>query len=281
MTGAAGSRHYEIRRPAAAFTAGAAVAILAGLIGLGGAEFRLPVLIMVFALYAHRAVRINLLISLATLSAAAIVRLNVIPDTQIDRYWLEILAMSLGGVAAAWVGAGTLERIPRERMLSLIAILLAITALFLVLETVLQGSEVLTLPPGQTLRIVTALGIGLLIGALSSLLGVAGGEFIIPTLVLVFGVDIRTAGTASVLISLPIVISGVARHYLTGKFRSRTMLGYLVLPMSLGSIAGAILGGYLSIRVPAGGLRILLAAILIASAAKLWRKQAASPLHRA
>ena len=52
---------------------GAGIALLAGLIGLGGAEFRLPILIMVFALYAHRAVRINLLISLATLTAASVV----------------------------------------------------------------------------------------------------------------------------------------------------------------------------------------------------------------
>ena len=38
---------------AAAAAAGAAVAILGGLIGLGGAEFRLPLLIGIFALYAQ------------------------------------------------------------------------------------------------------------------------------------------------------------------------------------------------------------------------------------
>jgi hypothetical protein len=69
------------------------------------------------------------------------------------------------------------------------------------------------------------------VGAISSLLGVAGGEFIIPILIFVFGADIRTAGTASVLISLPIVFTGVARHWLTGHYRSHTMLAYLVLPM--------------------------------------------------
>ena len=43
---------------------------------------------------------------------------------------------------------------------------------------------------------------------ISSLLGVAGGEFIIPILIFIFGVDIRTAGTESVLISLPVVLTG-------------------------------------------------------------------------
>jgi hypothetical protein len=41
------------------------------LIGLGGAEYRLPILIGMFALYPHRAVRTNLLISLATLAMSA------------------------------------------------------------------------------------------------------------------------------------------------------------------------------------------------------------------
>jgi uncharacterized membrane protein YfcA len=51
------------------------------------------------------------------------------------------------------------------------------------------------------------------------------------------------------------------------------MLGYLVLPMSMGSILGAVLGGYISVQVPGNGLRLALAAILVASAIKLWRKQ--------
>jgi|SRR5262245_18795993 len=58
-------RLYPIRRPLAALLAGASVALLGGLIGLGGAEFRLPLLIAVFALYPHRAIRINLLITFA------------------------------------------------------------------------------------------------------------------------------------------------------------------------------------------------------------------------
>lgn len=257
----------------AAFFAGAAVALLAGLIGLGGAEFRLPLLIMVFALYAHRAVRINLLISLATLTAASIARLSVIPDTQVSAYLPEIIAMSSAGVVAAWVGAGALSRIPRNRIIPVIAALLGLIAAMLVAEIFLTGSSVLSLPPDQSIRTVFALGAGLLVGAISSLLGVAGGEFIIPILVLVLGADIKTAGTASALISLPIVFAGLTRHFLAGKFRSRSMLGYLVLPMSLGSILGAVLGGYVSAQVPGNSLRLLLAGILVVSTIKLWGKQ--------
>ena len=269
----ASTRNYSIHRPLAAFSAGGAVALLAGLIGLGGAEFRLPVLIMVFALYPHRAIRINLLISLATLASASIVRLRLMPDTQVYSYIPEIVAMSLAGVVAAWMGAGALSRIPKSRITHVIAALLGVLAVLLVAETFFQTATALTLPNDDVLRTVTALIAGVVVGALSSLLGVAGGEFIIPTLVLMFGADIKTAGTASVLISIPIVLSGVIRHCLAGKFRSRTMLGYLVLPMSLGSIVGATVGGFVSVLVPSEGLRIILAGILVVSAYKLWNKQ--------
>ena len=268
------ARFYAVRKPLAAFFAGAAIALLAGLIGLGGAEFRLPVLIMVFALFAHRAVRINLLISLATLAAASLVRLQLIPSTHVSQFIPEIVAMASAGIAAAWVGAGLLERIPRGRILPVIAVLLVLIAGLLASEGLLHGEGGLSLSPGP-FRTVLALGFGLVIGSISSLLGVAGGEFIIPTLVLVFGADIRTAGTASALISLPIVLTGVSRHFLAGKYRSRTMLGFLVLPMSLGSIAGAVAGGYVSLAISQNALRLVLAAILAASAIKLWSKRGA------
>jgi uncharacterized membrane protein YfcA len=78
-----------------------------------------------------------------------------------------------------------------------------------------------------------------------------------------------------VLISLPIVLTGVSRHFQAGKYRSKTMLGFLVLPMSLGSIAGAVAGGYVSLAISQNALRLALAAILAASAIKLWSKRSA------
>lgn len=269
-SGPSSARFYSVRKPFAAFLAGVAIALLAGLIGLGGAEFRLPVLIMVFALYAHRAVRINLLISLATLLAASVARLQLLPEAGLSRFTGEIIAMALAGVAAAWIGAGVLVRIPRGRMRPLIAILLAGMAALLLAESLWDTAPAADIS-GDAARFALALAIGVAVGAISSLLGVAGGEFIIPALVLVFGADIRTAGTASVLISLPIVCSGVLRHWLAGKFRSTTMLLHLVLPMSAGSVLGALLGGYASAAVPQDALRAVLAAILLASAWKLWR----------
>jgi len=51
---------------------------------------------------------------------------------------------------------------------------------------------------------------------------------------------------ASVLVSIPIVVTGAARHWLTGHYRSQSMLVYLALPMAFGSANGAMAGGYLA-----------------------------------
>jgi uncharacterized membrane protein YfcA len=256
-------RLYPIRRPLAAFSAGAAVAILCGLIGLGGAEFRLPILIAVFALFAHRAVRINLLISLATLAMSAVARLGFLGSTNAFDFRIEIVGLLVGGVIAAWIGAGLLSRIPKSSMMAVIAALLLCTAGLLAFEVLwAPHGQWAALAPDSMLRPFVALVAGLAIGAISSLLGVAGGEFLIPTLVFIFGADIKTAGTASVLISIPIVLTGVSRHWLTGHYRSQAMLAYLAIPTAIGSVVGAAIGGYLAVWARTDALRLLLAAIL-------------------
>lgn len=272
----ASERLYSVRRPLAAAFAGAAVAMLGGLIGLGGAEFRLPLLITVFALFAHRAVRINLLISLATLAMSAVARLGFMNATNVLDFHVEILGMVLGGVVAAWVGASLLARIPKTRITGIIAFLLLVTAGLLVFETLATGAGWALLPHDPIWRGLAAIAAGLVVGAISSLLGVAGGEFIIPALIFLFGADIKTAGTASVLISVPIVLTGVARHVLTGHYRSASMFHNLILPMTLGSLVGALIGGYLAVWVPTDSLRMILACILAASSFKLWSK---GPTH--
>ena len=265
-------RLYPVRRPLAAFLAGAAVAVLGGLIGLGGAEFRLPLLIAMFELYPHRAIRINLLISLATLAVSAIARLTFTTAANISDFTVEIVAMIAGGVIAAWVGAGLLARIPKHRVLAVIAFLLVSIAGLLVFEAYYAGTTALALPHEALVRAPVALGAGLVVGAVSSLLGVAGGELIIPILMFIFGADIRSAGTASVLISTPVVLTGIARHWLAGTYRSRSMLTFLVLPMSVGSAAGALLGGYLAAWTPTDALKTILAIVLAVSSLKLiWK----------
>lgn len=171
--------------------------------------------------------RINLLISLATLAISAIARLTFIQATDVSAYSVEVVGMLTGGVIAAWIGAGLLARIPKQRVIPIIAALLVAIAGLLVFESLFAGMREFVLPGNDGFRAATAFAAGLLVGAVSSVLGVAGGELIIPILIFLFGADIRTAGTASVLISAPVVIVGIVRHWLTGTTVPAPCLGFL------------------------------------------------------
>jgi uncharacterized membrane protein YfcA len=258
-------------RPALALVAGAAVGTLGGLIGLGGAEFRLPLLIGLFALATHQAVRINLLVSLATVCAAAAARFGFAGGDAVRHLLPEIAALTAGAVVAAWVGAGLLARLSAATLARLIAALLGVVAAILLGEAAFGLDPGPGLPEGG-LRVAVGIAAGLLIGAISSLLGVAGGEFLIPTFMLAFGADIRTAGTASLMVSLPAVAVGVARFARGGAYRDGPMLSRLVLPMAIGSIAGATAGAALLPHAPAEALKAALGVILAVSTFKLWRK---------
>lgn len=50
------------------------------------------------------------------------------------------------------------------------------------------------------------------IGAVAGLLGVAGGELLIPTIVLLYGLDIKLAGSLPLVVGLPTMLVGFARY---------------------------------------------------------------------
>jgi uncharacterized membrane protein YfcA len=108
------------------------------------------------------------------------------------------------------------------------------------------------------------------IGVVASLLGVAGGEFLIPTLVLLFGADIKLAGSLSLAVSLPTMLVGFARYSRDQSFSVlRRNLTFMLL-MAAGSILGTFIGGFVLGLVPTTVLLPLLAALLVLSAVKVW-----------
>jgi uncharacterized protein len=60
-------------------------------------------------------------------------------------------------------------------------------------------------------QLLAGIASGFIIGVIASLLGVASGEFLIPTLVLLFGADIKLAGSLSLAVSLPTMLVGFTR----------------------------------------------------------------------
>ncbi|PWH17754.1 MAG: sulfite exporter TauE/SafE family protein [Anaerolineae bacterium] len=254
-----------------AFGSGTVVGILGGLIGLGGAEFRLPLLLGLFHLSILLSVVVNLLISLVTVAFSILFRLSL----QGSAFWvayLPIVFNLLGGsLLGSVAGARLAARAKARRLRGLIALLLVFLGGLLIAHEWLFAQQPLSLFP--VLRILLGLLAGFGIGLVSSLLGVAGGELLIPTLALFFGVEIKLAGSLSLLISLPTILMGLWRYSRQSVFAQvRQNLG-LVMWMALGSILGAYLGSQLLPYAPSVFLQVFLGFILLISAYRIWRSK--------
>ena len=256
------------RSAPAAFGGGAIIGALGGLIGLGGAEFRLPLLIGAFRFPPLQAVILNKAMSLIVVGSALSFRAAAVPFASVAAHWPVIVNLLAGSLLGAWFGAGWATKLASQTLYRVIATMLLLIAVVLMLGHDRAASGAVLAGAAQ---MVVGVGAGFIIGIVAALLGVAGGELLIPTLVLLFGADIKLAGSLSLAVSLPTMLVGFARY---SRDRSFAVLGEnrgFVLVMAIGSIAGSFIGGQLLGIVPTRVLLPLLALILVLSAFKIWR----------
>ena len=120
-----------------------------------------------------------------------------------------VLDLLAGSLVGAWLGATWATRLRSATLYRVLAVLL------LVIAAVLLATHFATIPfpnlagPAQIVVGVLA-GVG--IGVFAALMGVAGGELLIPTIVLLYGLDIRIAGSLSLAVSLPTMLVAFARY---------------------------------------------------------------------
>lgn len=241
---------------------------LGGLVGLGGGEFRLPVLMYAIGFDARSAVPLNLLVSLVTLAFSMLIRSRSVSTAAILPFLPEVLGLAAGGILSAFYGVRLVQKLTSRRLVQTISILLAGLGVLMLAEVVHPFGYAAILPDAASAHVAAGFTIGIGIGLVSSILGVAGGELLIPTLMFIFGADIKTAGSASILISLGVVLTGILRYWRLGAIPSGRGAQRLTAAMSVGSIVGALLGGLAVAYAPAGALKVLLGCVLLAAAAK-------------
>jgi uncharacterized membrane protein YfcA len=252
-----------------AFGAAVPIAALGGLIGLGGAEFRLPVLVGPLGYAPRRAVPLNLAVSLVTIAASLAVRSQSLTFAPVVPYIPVLFALIAGAMLAALFGTSLFHSLSDRAIERLILALLFVIGCALIVEAFVPNATGALLPAGVWVPAAVVFGLG--IGLVSSLLGVAGGEVIIPTLIFAYGVDVKAAGTASLLVSLPTVVVGIVRYAQRGAY-TRQSFAATVAPMGAGSIIGAIIGGLLVGIVSAHVLKAILGLVLIGSAIRMFRE---------
>ncbi|MDX3733605.1 sulfite exporter TauE/SafE family protein [Streptomyces caniscabiei] len=231
------------------FGAGAAIGVLGGMIGLGGAEFRLPLLIGLFGFAALSAVILNKAMSLVVVLVALPARLAAVSAAEVAARWSVAVNLLAGSLLGAWAGASWAVRMRTATLYKVLSALMVLIA----------AALVVTQPPPWTRsrcrsgpRFPSGVAAGFGIGVVAAIMGVAGGELLTPTIVLLFGEDIKTAGSLSLLVSLPTMLVAFARYSRDGSFAVLGANIRFATIMAAGSVTGAVLGGLSAPRCSAG-----------------------------
>jgi uncharacterized membrane protein YfcA len=228
----------------------------------------LPLLIGAFRFAALQAVILNKAMSLVVVASALPFRAAAVPFASVAAHWAVIVNLLAGSLIGAWFGAVWATRLASQTLYRVIAVLLLGIAIVLMIGHGTADTGAMLAGMSQMAAGVAG---GFLIGIVAALLGVAGGELLIPTLVLLFGVDIKLAGSLSLAVSLPTMLVGFARYSRDRSFGVLAQNRRFMLVMAAGSIVGSFIGGRLLGLVPNTILLPLLAVILVLSAVKVWK----------
>ncbi|HEV8719712.1 MAG TPA: sulfite exporter TauE/SafE family protein [Candidatus Binatia bacterium] len=236
----------------------------AGLIGVGGGEFRIPFLPYLFGSEVKTAAGVNLVVGLCTVCIAFIRRWG-------QHAWAaeDIVLASVFTVASlfgAVLGARRAHRWSSPLLRKIVCLYLLVVGAWMMIEAISESDHVVLSPQG-TGKILLAAIIGFAIAAVSAVLGVAGGEMRIPALMYLFAMPIKAAGTISLLVSIPTVAAGALTYRHLGHVPNRVLL--IAIVMAGGSLVGVLIGTSLLPLVNKHVLKGILGLILLLATAAL------------
>ena len=216
---------------------GAAIGLVLGLLGGGGAILAVPGLVYILGVEPHAAIAA----SLAIVAVGALTGL-LVHARQGRVAWATAIQLGLTGVVGSIAGAWLGQLVPGERLLALLGLFMLLAAWLMVR----RPSVVDRASPPRWQAPLMGLGLGLLTG----FFGVGGGFLIVPALTLGLGLPMRQAiGTSLAVITMN-ALAGVV-GYLGGGIVDWP----LTVLVSLGAVGGALVGGRLAGTVPERGLR--------------------------
>lgn len=218
------------------------------LVGLGGAVIIIPLLTGWARVTQHKA---------HVTSLVAVVFTGIVGAFAYSRGGAVDMGLALVVAAAATlssiVAATYSERVPAAVLRRIFGGLVVLAAAVLLLGVDVPGSGF-----SGAGRTVAGVSLGLVSGALTGLLGIGGGAFVVPILVLAFGLDQHLAQGTSLAVMIPAGIAGTLVHW-----RARRLDFGLIWGLVLGVILGAFLGGRFALVLPERPLQIVFGVILI------------------
>jgi uncharacterized membrane protein YfcA len=243
---------------------GALTGIAAGFIGVGGGEFRIPVLVQLLRFPLKLAGGVNLVVGFFTVALGVWRRWGQQSFT-VEDLWLAGI-MGIVSLAGAALGVQSRERMPVRPLKITVCVYLFIAGAWMIYESLAHVDHVLLDPSGLT-RWVTAAIVGFIIALLSGILGVAGGEMRIPALMYLFALPIVEAGTLSLAVSVPTVAAGAFTDHRLGGIPNTVIR--LALIMGVASALGVLVGAALVPYADRHMTKAVLGVILLLATARL------------
>lgn len=243
---------------------GAAAGLFAGLFGIGGGIILVPFLSWIYAdqgMPGDLVMLAAIATSLSTIFFTSISSVNAHHKHGAIK-WDIVLKLAPAILVGSLIGAVIADQLETR-------ILKTIFGVFLILVSIQIGFQIR--PRNTALVLGKWLGAfaGMLIGALSSLLGIGGGTLTVPFL-MKCGQPIRNAVAISSACGLPIAIAGSIGYVILGwniPGRPAWSLGYIYGPAFLGIVLSSVLfaplGAKLTHTLPTARLRKLFAVFIL------------------
>lgn len=222
------------------------VGVSLGLLGGGGSILTVPILRYVLGMEAHEAIATSLLV-VGTTSVAALAS-----HARRGRVkWRTGLIFGLAGMSGAYLAGRVAHYVPATALLIGFGVMMFVTALAM-LRAPTSRTPAMRAAEGRggDLPVLKVLAEGLVVGAVTGLVGAGGGFLVVPALVLLGGMPINLAIGTSLLVIAMKSFAGFAG------FLGHTPLDWaLALPITGVALAGSFLGSALSVRVEPQTLR--------------------------
>ena len=251
---------------------GLASGFVAGLFGVGGGLTIVPILLMLFQAQGFpegQIMHLALGTAMATIVVTSISSMRA-HDRQGGVRWDVFRGMAPGLVAGTLFGSLFASRVPTEVMAVVFTLIVYWASMQMLLD--IKPKPTWQLPGAGGL-----LGVGGLIGGVSSLVAAGGGFLSVPFMVLC-NVNIRQAVGTSAALGLPIAAAGVI-GYIVGGWGVADLpgphLGFVYLPAFIGVVVSTIfmapVGARVAHRLPVKQLKRAFGVMLALLASKmLW-----------
>lgn len=250
---------------------GAIAGILAGLLGIGGGIVIVPVLVLVFrgqGVSPLIVMHVSIGTSLATIVTTSLSAIHAHQKHKaIDWFTFKQIAPAI--LLGALSGALIAKAMSADTLRIAFASFMLLVAFQMSLSKPPPPHRHLPGPVGMSLA-------GLIIGTVSSLMGVGGGSMSVPFLTWC-NVAVRNAVATSAAIGLPIALGGASGFIIMGWGENDLppwSIGYVNLPAYLGIVIAstlfAPLGAALAHRLPAIVLKRIFAIFLVIMSTRLF-----------